>query len=91
MQMQLLCAPDPRLVEGAETIAAALYGQEVAGLDEFPDRFIRVCGSPRGSAYPHSNTFSPRRGTTVTSHVLRFVIKGAVTPKTWLFTPLATA
>lgn len=37
----VIVRPGPRLVEGAETIAAALYGQEVAGLDEFPDRFIR--------------------------------------------------
>lgn len=37
----VIVRPGPRLVKGAEAIAAALFGHEVAGLDEFPDRVIR--------------------------------------------------
>ncbi len=33
--------PGPRLVDGAEAIAAALFGHEVAGLDKFPDHTIQ--------------------------------------------------
>ncbi len=33
--------PGPRLVDGAEAIAAALFGHEVAGFDKFPDHIIQ--------------------------------------------------
>lgn len=33
--------PGPRLVDGAEAIAAALFGHEVAGLDQFPEQTIQ--------------------------------------------------
>jgi len=33
--------PGPRLVDGAEAIAAALFGPTVAGLEAFPDHLIR--------------------------------------------------
>jgi len=33
--------PGPRLVDGAQAIAAALFGPAVAGLDSFPDHLIR--------------------------------------------------
>jgi iron complex transport system substrate-binding protein len=33
--------PGPRLVDGAEAIAAALFGHEIAGLDKFPDHIIQ--------------------------------------------------
>jgi len=37
----VIVRPGPRLVDGAQAIAAALFGAQVAGLEEFPGHIIR--------------------------------------------------
>ncbi len=37
----VIVRPGPRLVDGAQAIAAALFGSQVAGLDALPDNLIR--------------------------------------------------
>ena len=37
----VIVRPGPRLVDGAQAVAAALFGEQVAGLNEFPHHLIR--------------------------------------------------
>jgi iron complex transport system substrate-binding protein len=37
----VIVRPGPRLVDGAQAVAAALFGPQVAGLEEIPDHLIR--------------------------------------------------